>query len=69
VSYASYVAALALVVMVALYALEHRSPLAQPGFAAASAIVAVSEFLVGWPLAMGAIHWSGIAGVVRETTP
>jgi hypothetical protein len=70
VSYASSVALLALVVIVALYALEHRSPRAQPGFAAASAIVAVSEFVLGRsPLAMGAINRSGVAVVVGETTP
>jgi hypothetical protein len=43
----SYVALCALIVMVVLYALEHRWPFAQLGFSLSATIVAVSEFTLG----------------------
>lgn len=59
---ASYVALFALVVMVVLYALEHRWSLAPLGFSAASTIVAASEFVLGrWPLGMAALGFAVVA--------
>jgi hypothetical protein len=59
---ASYVALFALIVMVVLYALEHRWPLAPLEFSFASTIVAVSEFVLGrWPLGLAAMGFALLA--------
>lgn len=59
---ASYVALCALVVMVVLYALENRQPLALLGFSLAATVAAVSEFTLGrWPLGIAALGFAVVA--------
>ena len=59
---ASYVALFALVVMVVLYALEHRWSFAPLGFSLAAVIAAVSEFVLGrWPLGIAALGFAVVA--------
>jgi hypothetical protein len=59
---ASYVALLALVVMVVLYAVEHRWSLAPLGFAMASTIAAFSEFvLVRWAFGLAGLGFAVVA--------
>lgn len=58
----SYLVLFALIVMVVLYALEHRWPLAPLGFSAAATIVAVGEFVLGrWPLGLAALGFVMVA--------
>jgi hypothetical protein len=58
----SYVALFALIVMVTLYALKHRWPLAPVGFCLASTIAAVSEVVLRrWPLGLAALGFALLA--------
>ena len=59
---AAYVMLFALAVMVILYALEYRWSLAPLGFSLASAIVAVSEFVLDcWPLGLAFLGFALVA--------
>ncbi len=58
----SYLVLFALIVMVVLYAPEHRWPLAPLGFSIAATIAAVGEFILGrWPLGLAALGFAMVA--------
>lgn len=58
----SYLVLFALIVMVVLYALEDRWPLAPLGFSAAAMIVVVGEFVLGrWLFGLAALGFAMVA--------
>ena len=59
---ASYVALVALIVMVALYAIENRWSLAPFGFSMAATVAALSEFALGrWALGIAGFGFAVVA--------
>jgi hypothetical protein len=58
----SYFALFALIAMVIFYVVEDQSALALLGFSAASALAALSEFILGhWPFGIVALGFAGTA--------